>query len=125
MINPFDFDNFKDLLLKISGFEKDDIPRFRGIRLIKEDGNILLEIETRTGGNNRADYKYGNAAMRKNQFYEYDFDDDFDSTYAYFVYKINPDFMELAERIYNSQYSSYQEWLKLNLNVFWDAEATK
>lgn len=89
---------FSSLLLKILGADPNKIPRFRDCYL-NEEGEIV--IHTRTGGGNRDAYEKGgsdqaeynkdgpfNDDLRAIEGYIDDADDDFDSTYADFRYKV-------------------------------------
>lgn len=50
------------------------------------DDHII--VLTRTGGGNREDYDAENEAMQAIDQFVTDFDDDFDSTYAYWVFEV-------------------------------------
>lgn len=74
-------------VLKAIGLTEQDIPRFRGAGI--DNGKIC--VHTRTGGGNREGYEEENDQLTLNPFYLYDEDDDFDSTYANFWFKIPED----------------------------------
>jgi len=69
----------------------DTVPRFRNTY---RQGDTIT-IMTRTGGNNRGDYKEQNAALQAHPQYVKDFDDTFDSTFAHFVFKIPDEMLPL------------------------------
>lgn len=77
---------FSDTLLQMLGITQIDVPRFRNCYL-NEDGSKII-IHTRTGGGNREDYEEDNDALTKVAGYDYDEDDNFDSTYANFYYDV-------------------------------------
>lgn len=62
------------------------VPRFRDAYLVS-DGPYLA-LMTRTGGGNRDDYETENQRLREIPGFVKDFDDDFDSTYAHWWYKV-------------------------------------
>lgn len=93
------------VLLKMLSMSPSDVPRFRDCYI---NGNDIV-IHTRTGGGNRDRYEHEdlcrsefpeyfngedkpngpwNADLRKHPWFTYDEDDDFDSTYADFHYKV-------------------------------------
>lgn len=96
--------------LKMLGLTPADVPRFRDCFLSKtDDGDVLIAIHTRTGGGNRDYYeseegcRYNypeyfkgediptgpwNDDLRSVPGYLRDEDDEFDSTYATFYFKV-------------------------------------
>jgi len=76
-------------LLSMIGIDPKAIPRFRDV-WISEDLNTIT-ILTRTGGGNRDDYAGSNAALAESPLYLNDEDDDFDSTFAKFNYRVPED----------------------------------
>lgn len=69
-------------VLDALGLKETEIERFRGCGV--DDGKII--IHCRTGGGNR-EY-YPNNALVSNKYYLYDKDDDWDSTYADYYFRI-------------------------------------
>lgn len=67
--------------------------RFRDI-YINEDGSEII-LYTRNGGGNREAYFYIFDILSKHPNYLRDWDDDFDSTYAYIAFSIPDDFKML------------------------------
>ena len=88
-----------DFLLKIVNINKEDVPRYRDC-FLNEEGNIV--VYTRTGGGNRecfaengdcsSCYHTANDELSENKYFVTDYDDDYDSTYAYFVFKPSKDY---------------------------------
>ncbi len=74
------------LLLQLIGIDYYTIPRFRDVYLLNDERHVV--VYTRTGGGNREEYEAPNEALCKNLNYVSDWDDDFDSTYAHFKFKI-------------------------------------
>jgi hypothetical protein len=92
----FDTTPYADALLMMLGINAERVPRFRDCYLNK-DGEIV--ILTRTGGGNRADYEAENAALRAVAGFINDADDDFDSTYASFIYAPPPGYSDVIAEI--------------------------
>lgn len=84
-----------DLLLAMLGLTQCDVPRFRDCFL--KDNTIV--IHTRTGGGNREDYESENDFLTTVAGYISDSDDDFDCTYADFVYAIPEKFKAECETL--------------------------
>jgi hypothetical protein len=104
----FGTNKFADVLLKMLGTERDQVPRFRDC-FVSDDGKMVV-IHTRTGGGNRDFYEdYAtcqknfpdyvddmeadqsgpwNSTLRELPGFIRDEDDDFDPTYANFYYEI-------------------------------------
>lgn len=99
------------LYLAMLGLGVGSVPRFRDVYLWKQrDGNHGIAVHTRTGGGNRDFYEHEercrdnypeyfdgsdteptgpwNADLRRSPLFVYDEDDDFDSTYATFYYRV-------------------------------------
>lgn len=88
-----------DLLLAILGQTPETVARYRDCFVNKE---LEIEVYTRIGGNNREDYETDIQAMRAHPLFVRDYDDDFDSTFAYFVFKFPNDYpKELRQQIYD------------------------
>ena len=71
------------ILLMMLDLDEKDVPRLRDT-WVTEDGEIA--IHTRTGGGNREGYAEENGSLQRHPNYLRDFDDDFDCTYATFVF---------------------------------------
>ncbi len=85
-VNPATF-----FILPMLGEHPDAYPRFRDCFLKDEsrpEYDNHIHIYTRTGGGNREEYENENEEMCLHPEYVTDFDDDFDSTYATFVFKV-------------------------------------
>ena len=91
------------VLLNALGFEDDDavslIPRMRDVYLYPEEIRIL----TRTGGGNRDEYAVENDGLRNRDGFLRDWDDEYDSTYAWWAYswpaEWRPQLQHLVETI--------------------------
>ncbi len=71
-------------ILALLGLTELDVERFRDCWIDGKESRIV--ILTRTGGGNREHYQ--NEKLTSNPYYIRDFDDDFDSTYAYYEFAI-------------------------------------
>ena len=74
-----------------------DSGRFRDIYL-NEDGTKIV-LYTRNGGGNREEYQPLIDHLATHLNYVEDYDDDFDSTYAYIVFTVPKEFAEAAKAI--------------------------
>lgn len=79
-------------VLQEAGLDVNTIPRFRDAYVIpagdRGHNSTKLVILTRTGGGNRTDYQDENDALTRHGLYVSDHDDDFDPTYAHFLYDV-------------------------------------
>lgn len=78
-------------VLPMLGKHPDEYPRFRDCFLSNSDRpeyDGYIQVYTRTGGGNREDYELENLEMQLMPEYVTDFDDDFDSTYATWIFKV-------------------------------------
>ena len=146
-VNPATF-----LLLPLLGKHPDDYPRFRdcfigklsnstdevdtfGIPLKKQDTAYkVISVYTRVGGGNRGDYQKEIQKLRKMPEYVEDYDDDFDSTFATFVFKIPAKFLKDYELIINGDWDNLSDeyknqvdkvYPKLKGKLPWHKEETK
>jgi len=87
-------------ILKAEGLGS--IPRFRDAYIEFNEDTKKLEfvVFTRTGGGNREEYEGENDAMASHSLYLRDKDDDFDSTYAYFWFKVPEKYESLVASVY-------------------------
>ncbi len=81
-----------DELLKILGLTEDDFGRFRDAYLDEKGTSII--VYTRCGGGNRDYYEEVFSKMEKHPEYVTDYDDDYDCTYAYFVFNVPNEFIK-------------------------------
>ena len=72
--------------------------RFRDVELIKSGS--VIQVFTRTGGDNREDYKENWEKIRKHELYIGDYDDDFDNTYAYIEFKVPERYKDTAKKMF-------------------------
>jgi hypothetical protein len=85
------------LLLAMLNLSKNDVGRFRDCYLKRNDDGLLnIVVYTRNGGGNREDYEEVTEALQHHPAYLSDRDDDFDSTYAAYVFSVPDRFKETA-----------------------------
>lgn len=83
----FGINNLALTCLAVLGLKLEDIERFRDAIFVKDnEDEYHIEVLTRTGGENRHNYK--NLKLINNGCFYNDFDDPYDKTYAHFLFKI-------------------------------------
>lgn len=87
-------------MLAFYGLKKADVPRYRDC-WANSDAGVFI-IHTRTGGSNAEVYADEIEAMLNNEDYLRCFDDSFDDSYAYYLFRIN---------------EGLQSWLDVKLEV--------
>ena len=86
-------------LLALLGLDHHNVPRFRDIYLREsEGGDPEIVLYTRTGGGNRGDYVAENQSLRKIPGFIGDWDDDFDSTFAHWAYRVPEEVREPLQK---------------------------
>jgi hypothetical protein len=84
-------------LVMENGIDPRSVGRFRDAWLEKdEEGTPILAVYTRNGGGNRESYAEQIAAMQAHPLYVEDADDEFDSTYATFRFRLSDGFVAKA-----------------------------
>lgn len=84
-------------LLLILGLSVDDVGRYRDAYLNADGSHII--IYTRNGGGNREEYEDVFEALRQHLKYLRDWDDDFDSTYAYIEFAVPDEFLAFTSSL--------------------------
>jgi hypothetical protein len=109
-VNPF-----SALYLAMIGLKIEDVPRFRDVYLDGEPGARRIGVHTRMGGGNRGhwdvvkEYEPGpdcpcpgcraQHVLARHPLYLYDRDDEFDSTYADYFFRVPDAFAETVEEL--------------------------
>jgi hypothetical protein len=83
-------------LLLALGLAPSDVPRLRDAWT--NDEMTEVSVYTRVGGGNRSSYEEGIARLQGHPGYVRDYDDDFDNTYATFVFKLPEDQREAMKK---------------------------
>lgn len=123
-VNPF-----TPILKGILGFTRleDDLYRFRDI-YPNEDGDQVT-VFTRIGGPNRKTHKEIIAYLRSHPWYEQDYDDEYDDTFASFVFVVpetsQEDIKEIAEVTDTAPPMERYRKLMTDLDEGVDNEATR
>ncbi len=102
-------------ILPMLGKHPDEYPRFRdcfvgkiytdkdkdqfGIPVLKHGKEELIIVYMRVGGGNRDGFKKEIKELQNHSEYVEDFDDNFDNTYAIFVFKVSEKFKEDFKKI--------------------------
>ena len=111
-------------IMPMLGRRQEEWPRFRDCFV--EDGKIA--IYTRVGGNNRG-CGYGEEKLYIDPYFVETYDDDFDNTYATYVFNVpeqwKSDFDKICEGKISDTSAEYQKyirefWPKLNEKGFFD-----
>lgn len=89
------FNEHAEELLEILNLSSGDFGRFRDAYL-NADGTEII-VFTRCGGGNREDYDWVFDDMESHPMYIRDEDDDYDSTYCSFYFKVPEDKLELTK----------------------------
>jgi hypothetical protein len=89
-VNPATF-----FVLPVLGKHPEEFPRFRDCFILEpEKGRYQIEVLTRTGGGNRDDYQEEHKKLVALPTYVSNTDDEFDSTYAFWVFDIPEEWKE-------------------------------
>jgi len=84
--------------------------RFRDIFFDNEDeANPKITLYTRNGGGNRDHYQYVFDLLRNHPLYMLDYDDDFDSTYAYIDFKAPQEVVDFFEGVKTGKLDNVHE----------------
>lgn len=89
--HPDSYPRFRDCFVGELTNSKDEVDMF-GIPVKKVSGEKLISVYTRVGGGNRDGYEAEIEELRSMKGYVKDYDDDFDSTFATFVFKVPEDY---------------------------------
>lgn len=105
-------------ILPMLGKHPDEYPRFRDCFLADEDHPEFddhIIIYTRTGGGNRGDYITENQEMRDIPEFIGDYDDEFDNTYANWVFKVPDKWKDDFGKITNGEIKKISNEYKAEL----------
>jgi len=82
-VNPF-----SKVYLALVDLNIESVGRFRDCFIKKEGDELQILVWTRNGGPNREEFAGITETLRANQYYVRDYDDEFDSTYAGYLFKV-------------------------------------
>lgn len=103
------------LLMPMLGRKQDEYPRFRDCFL--SDDNKHIVIYTRVGGGNR-NCGYNEEALYKDPNFVRTWDDDFDSTYGYYEFRVPKEWEPDFEKIVSGDIESVSEEYKNLVRCF-------
>ena len=107
-------------IMPMLGKKQDEYPRFRDCFV--EDGKIA--IFTRVGGNNRG-CGYGEEKLYDDPNYVSSYDDEFDSTYATYLFNVPEEWKDDFDKILNSDWEHVSEKYQKYLAEFYPTLAEK
>lgn len=97
-----EYPRFRDCFVQRHSFQmKDDLPIMQPDEIVSMPDKIY--VLTRLGGGNREAYAKEIEALRKSSYYEEDYDDRFDNTYATFVFRVPGKWREDYELVTSGQ----------------------
>lgn len=76
-------------------------PRYRDVFLADKGTNVI--VYTRIGGPNRNDYKQQIKTIRQHKQFIKDYDDEYDNTYAYFKFKVLPEYLDTTKIMFDEE----------------------
>lgn len=88
-------------LLGFAGVTRKMFPRYRDVFLANDGRNII--VYTRIGGSNRDSYLNEIRTIINHPQYKDNCDDEKDNTYAYFKFKILPEYEEVAKSMFKEE----------------------
>ena len=92
--------------------------RFRDIYFERDsDGKGKVVLDTRNGGGNRDAYEYVFELLSKHPLYITDYDDDFDSTYAYIEFQAPQNVVEFFEDVEANEFDRVGERFKKEIEA--------
>lgn len=92
--HPDEYPRFRDCFAGVANNSADEVDQFGIPKKELDTTGKFITVYTRTGGLNRDDYELENRAMVKMQGYVKDYDDNFDSTFAYWVFEVPKKFID-------------------------------
>jgi hypothetical protein len=101
-------------LLGSLGKTSDDFGRFRDAYYEKDNGKII--VYTRCGGGNREAYEDVFEEMELHPNYITNYDDDYDSTYAYFEFKPTDEVVEFFKDMESQNFERVSEKFKREIS---------
>ena len=102
------------VLLGMLSVNKEYFSRFRDVELI--ESGTKIRVFTRLGGGNREEYKENWDKIRKHELYLKDYDDEFDTTYAYIEFNIPEQYKETAKKMFKEEPVSFQKKFEKELS---------
>ena len=108
------------IIMPMLGRKQEDYPRFRDCFVANKQEIVIL---TRVGGNNR-NQGYGEEELYKDPHFLRTFDDEFDSTYGYYVFSVPEKWKKDFDAIMEDRFSDVSEEYVKYLEEFWPRIST-
>lgn len=109
------------IIMPMLGRKQEDYPRFRDCFVVNKENIVIL---TRVGGNNRG-CGYGEEDLLEDPHFVRTFDDDFDSTYGYYLFKVPDKWKKDFDAIMEGRFSDVSDEYVEYLEQFWPDAAKK
>lgn len=106
-------------IMPMLGRKMNEYPRFRDC-FVTEEGNIA--IYTRVGGGNR-NCGYGEEALYEDKNFLKTYDDDFDTTYGTYEFKVPEEWKEDFDKIVAKKYGEVSDKYVSYLKEYWPTMA--
>lgn len=88
-------------ILGFANLTREMFPRYRDVFLADKGTNVI--VYTRIGGPNRNDYKQQIKTIRQHKQFIKDYDDEHDNTYAYFEFKVLPEYLDTTKIMFDEE----------------------
>lgn len=109
------------IIMPMLGRRQEDYPRFRDCFVVNKENIVIL---TRVGGNNRG-CGYGEEELLEDSHFVRTFDDDFDSTYGYYLFTVPDKWKKDFDTIMEGRFSDVSDEYVEYLEQFWPDAAKK
>ncbi len=96
-------------ILALLGLTAADFGRPRDVYLLKENGKYLFGVYARVGGGNRVEYMDIFNKMSSHQKFVREFDDDYDSTYAHFIFDCDSEIDQETRNVIENNWDNIAE----------------
>lgn len=88
-------------ILGFANLNREMFPRYRDVFLCDDGNNVI--VYTRIGGPNRNNYKQQIKNIKQHKQFIKDYDDEYDNTYAYFKFKVLPEYLDTTKIMFDEE----------------------
>lgn len=88
-------------ILGFANLNREMFPRYRDVFLCDDGNNVI--VYTRIGGPNRNNYKQQIKNIKQHKQFITDYDDKHDNTYAYFKFKVLPEYIDTTKIMFDEE----------------------
>lgn len=88
-------------ILGFANLNREMFPRYRDVFLCDDGNNVI--VYTRIGGPNRNNYKQQIKNIKQHKQFIKDYDDKYDNTYAYFKFKVLPEYIDTTKIMFDEE----------------------